>query len=50
MRRELSEAHAQSTQQALAALAQEKDDALSEARQTWNHEKGSLKERVCKPT
>ena len=47
MRRELSEAHAQSTQQALAALAQEKDDAFSEARQTWNREKSSFKERVC---
>lgn len=47
VRRELSEAHAQSTQQALTALAQEKDDALTEARQTWNREKSSLKERVC---
>lgn len=42
----MSEAHAQSTQQALAALAQEKDHALSEARQTWNQEKSILREKV----
>ena len=46
VRRKMTEEHAHSTRQALHALAQEKDDALSEARQTWEREQSSLREKV----
>ena len=46
MRQEMTEGHAHSTRQTLAALAQEKDEALSEARHTWDREQSSLREKV----
>lgn len=46
MRREMSAGHIQSTQQALTALAQEKDDALSEARHVWKKEQNNLRKKV----
>ena len=46
MRRKVTEEHTHSTRQALHALAQEKDDVLSEARHTWEREQSSLGEKV----
>ena len=44
LRKELSEAHTHSSQRALAALAQERDAAITETRQAWDRERSSLRE------
>ena len=46
LKRELSAAHTQKLQQALATLAAEKDSVLSGARRSWEREQSSLKEKV----
>ena len=42
----MTAAHSQSMRQALATLAQEKDSVLSRARQSWEREQSTMKERV----